>query len=189
VLNPALLEYYPRSAVRIFNWLMYTYLVPATALLGGAAILRALEVGRLRGRELKLYPKPAPYGAVATSISAVMVVFVWLNLAIADWFSTGSTLTLSFGDTPAQRLTVSIAWAVYGLLLLGIGMARGSQGLRWVSLAFLMCTIGKVFLYDLGHLRDLYRVFSLVGLATSLLLVSFLYQRFVFRRGAAEASP
>ena len=53
--------------------------------------------------------------------------------------------------------TVSLAWAAYGLLLLGIGMARGSQGLRWVSLAFLMCTIGKVFLYDLGHLRDLYR--------------------------------
>jgi uncharacterized membrane protein len=188
VLNPALLGYYPRSAVRIFNWLMYTYLVPAAALLGGAAILRALEVGRLRGRELKLYPKPVPYGAIVASISAVMVVFVWLNLAIADWFSTGQNLTLSFGATPAQRLTVSLAWAAYGLLLLGIGMARGSQGLRWVSLAFLMCTIGKVFLYDLGHLRDLYRVFSLVGLASSLLLVSFLYQRFVFSRRAAEAS-
>jgi hypothetical protein len=187
LVNPALLGYYPRSAVRIFNWLMYTYLVPAAALLGSATILRTLEVKRLRGPERNFYSKPWPMGAIAASVAAVMVVFVWINLAIADWFSTGATLTLSFGATAAQRLTVSIAWAVYGLILLGIGMARANQSLRWLSLAFLMCTIGKVFLYDLGNLRDLYRVFSLVGLALSLLLVSFLYQRFVFSKRATEA--
>jgi len=109
------------------------------------------------------------------------VVFVWINLAIANWFATGETLTLSFGDRPAQRLTVSIAWGLYALLLLGIGVARDSVGLRWISLAFLLIVIGKVFLYDLGALTDLYRVASLVGLAVSLILVSLLYQRFVFR--------
>ena len=60
-------------------------------------------------------------------------------------------------------------------------MARRSQGLRWISLAFLVLTIGKVFLYDLGELKDLYRVASLLGLAVSLILVSLAYQRFVFR--------
>lgn len=188
VANPALLGYYPRSAMRIVNWLMYTYLVPAAALVGSAMILKPLEVARLGDRERAFYVKPWPLGAIATSVSSVVVVFVWINLAIADWFSTGDVLTLSFGATPAQRLTVSIAWALYGLILLGIGMARSIQGLRWLSLAFLLGTIAKVFLYDLGHLRDLYRVFSLVGLAMSLLLVSFLYQRFVFRKDAAEAS-
>ena len=59
-------------------------------------------------------------------------------------------------------------------------MAKSSQGLRWISLAFLVLTIGKVFLYDLGELEDLYRVASLVGLAISLILVSLAYQRFVF---------
>ena len=48
-----------------------------------------------------------------------------------------------------------------------------------------MLTIGKVFLYDLGQLTDLYRVASFVGLALSLLLVSLLYQKFVFRKTAA----
>jgi uncharacterized membrane protein len=61
-------------------------------------------------------------------------------------------------------------------------MARRSVGLRWLSLGFLILTIGKVFLYDLGELKDLYRVASLVGLAVSLLLVSLAYQRFVFGR-------
>ena len=41
---------------------------------------------------------------------------------------------------------------------------------------------------NLGELEDLYRVVSLVGLAVSLLLVSLLYQRFVFRRASSEGS-
>ena len=45
-------------------------------------------------------------------------------------------------------------------------MARKSVALRWLSLGVLILTIGKVFLYDLGQLKDLYRVASLVGLAT-----------------------
>jgi uncharacterized membrane protein len=112
---------------------------------------------------------------------------VWINLAIADFFADGPRLTLQFGRAPARDLTVSIAWAVYALMLLGFGMARGRTGLRWLSLGFLLVTIAKVFLYDLGELRDLYRVLSLVGLALSLLFVSVLYQRFVFRPRAEES--
>ena len=55
-----------------------------------------------------------------------------------------------------------------------------------------LATIAKTFLFDLGHLTGLYRVGSLFGLALTLLAVSLLYQRFVFRRsgdGADEATP
>ena len=187
VANPAVLGYYPRSAARLLNWLMYTYLVPAAALVAGAAILRPLEVERARGFEGELYRNDRAVGAAGAAFAAIAVVFVWINLAIADWYATGEVLTLSFGTGPAQRLTVSIAWALYALLLLGLGMARNAMPLRWISLAFLLVTIGKVFLYDLGALQDLYRVASLVGLAVSLILVSLLYQRFVFR-GARGAS-
>jgi hypothetical protein len=185
--NPLVLDYYPRSGTRIFNWLSYAYVVPAAAALGSAALLRPLEVERARPWERPLYGRNWPLGSISVAVAALMVVFVWINLTIADWFSTGPTLTLSFGETPAQRLTVSIAWAVYGLVLLAFGMARNSIGLRWLSLGFLLVTIGKVFLYDLGALHDLYRVASLAGLAVSLLLVSFLYQRFVFRSAKAQA--
>jgi len=181
VANPVLIEYHPRSGIRIFNWLLYTYIVPAAALLGSAYVLRPLEVSRWRDREREFYKRPYPFGAIGTSLAALLVVFVWINLAIADWFATGSTLTLSFGSTPAQRLTLSIAWAVYALVLLGLGMNRDLVLLRWISLAFLLVTIVKVFLYDLGHLQDLYRVASLGGLAVSLIFVSPLYQRFVLR--------
>ena len=66
-------------------------------------------------------------------------------------------------------------------------MARRSAALRWTSLALIIVTIGKVFLYDLSHLHDLYRVMSLVGLALSLILISLAYQRFVFGRRDDEA--
>ena len=63
---------------------------------------------------------------------------------------------------------------------------RTSGALRWSSLVLLLVTLAKVFLLDLGHLTGLYRVGSLAGLALSLILVSLLYQRFVFRREPDE---
>jgi len=55
-----------------------------------------------------------------------------------------------------------------------------------MSLGITLLSVAKVFLYDLGNLRGLYRVGSLAGLAVCLLLVSFLYQRFVFGRAEAD---
>ncbi len=189
VANPAVLDYYPRPGWRIVNWLLYTYLVPAAAMFGAARVLAAHELERLRAWEREwIYRRARPFGALAVGLAGLVVVFVWLNLAIADWFATGETLTVSFARLPARDLATSITWALYALMLLGIGMARRSIGLRWVSLALLLITIAKVFLYDLGELRDLYRVASLLGLAVSLLVVSLAYQRFVFRDAAVEKS-
>ncbi|MBI5504457.1 MAG: DUF2339 domain-containing protein [Deltaproteobacteria bacterium] len=182
VTNVEVLMYYPRPAWRIVNWLMYTYLVPAAALLGSAQVLRRFELVRANSWEREnVYHRGIALGAIGCGLAALGVIFVWLNLAIADWFATGQTLTLSFERLPARDLTTSIVWALYALILLGIGMARASIGLRWVSLGLLIVTNAKVFLHDLGELRDLYRVASLVGLAISLLAVSLAYQRFVFR--------
>ena len=93
----------------------------------------------------------------------------------------GEWVDVSLHREPTRDLLLSIAWAVYALLLLGLGMGRRIGGLRWLSLGLFIATIGKVFLYDLGNLQGLHRVGSMFGLAVSLLLVSFLYQRFVFR--------
>ena len=119
-------------------------------------------------------------------LAAIGIVFAWINLAIADWFSTGDLVSLSLRRIPAQDLTMSLAWGVYSLVLLAVGVARDVSGLRWVSLFILILTIGKVFLYDLGQLQDLFRVVSLLGLAVSLILVSLAYQRFVFRKIPSE---
>jgi uncharacterized membrane protein len=93
-------------------------------------------------------------------------------------------LALSFERMPARDLTTSIAWTLYGLCLLVLGIRGDSLTLRWLSLLLFLATIAKVFLHDLGELRDLYRVASLTGLAVSLIVVSIVYQRYVLRRSA-----
>ncbi len=178
VANPWVLEYHARSGVPVLNWLAYAYWIPALALLGAWWLLRDLEVARRRRWEGAL-----PFAA-ASAASAIVVFFVWINLTILDAWSTGPTIDLSFERLPARDLTLSIAWAVYALVLLAVGIARRSAALRWTSLMLILITVGKVFLWDLRHLHDLYRVMSLVGLALSLILIALAYQRFVFGKRA-----
>lgn len=187
VANPWVLEYHARSSVPVVNWLMYTYWIPTACLLGAWYLLRPLEVPRKRPWESGFYDTDQPVFAIACAASAIVVFFAWINLTIFDAFGQGSALQLDFARLPARDLTFSLAWAIYALVLLGTGMARGSAGLRWTSLALIIVTVGKVFLYDLSHLHDLYRVMSLVGLAFSLILISLAYQRFVFGRRDKDA--
>jgi len=182
---PTVIGYYDRPAWRIVNWLTYSYLVPAACMVGGALALRKTEVARARDWET-YYQGGVTWGAGAASLAGIVTVFVWINLTIADWFSTGRVLDLSLERLPARDVALSVCWAIYALILLTIGMAGKIKALRWVSLVLLLVTIGKVFLYDLGNLKDLYRVMSLVGLAVSLMIVSLAYQRFVFAGKPAE---
>ncbi len=186
VANSEVLSYHVRAGAPILNWLTYTYLVPATALVLAHRLLRPREVDRLENWEKSLTLRDRPVAAGLCGLAAVVVVFAWINLAIADMFATGPTLEISFERLPARDATTSVAWAAYALVLLAIGVRSRSSSLRWLSLGLLVLTLGKVFLHDLGELKDLYRVGSLVGLALSLIIVSLVYQRFVFRSDPGE---
>jgi hypothetical protein len=181
---PYLLEYHPRGAWRIVNWLSYTYLVPAAAFLGGSFLLSRYEVEARTELEKTVFGPLAQQRLYAGYLFAGVIglVFVWLNLSIIDFFATGPYLVIPTDLVPARGLAISTAWAAYALVLLGLGMWRSNTALRTVSLLLMLATCGKVFLHDLSNLGDLYRVAALVFLAFSLIAVSFFYQRFVFKR-------
>lgn len=183
-LNPYVLQYYVRGEWRILNWLTYTYLVPAVALVAGSFVLSRHEVASREPAEKSVLGPLADRPILAGVLfgGAVAVVFAWLNLTIFDWYASGPALSIPSDRMPARDLTISIVWAVYALVLLALGMARESTALRLTSLLLILVTCGKVFLYDLSNLEDLYRVAALVGLALSLIVISLFYQRFVFRR-------
>lgn len=178
-LNPEVLAYHPPSGRPVLNWIAYTYLVPLASMLFGAREL-ARVVASAEGdptrsaRDLRI-------ASVSLGLAAIVVGFVFVNLTVIDAFAVGRNLELPVDREPARDLTISLAWAVYATGLLAIGMWRKSSGLRKTSLALVLLTCSKVFLYDLGNLRDLYRVASLVGLAFALILISLAYKRFVFR--------
>lgn len=166
---------YENGAVLIWNWPSYEFALPTLCLLGTSMLLR----------------KEDPHRALAitrrvAALCGVLSGFIWLNLQVCTYFETGSTLTFELGVLQARDVTLSIVWILFALGLLGVGMVWRASGLRQVSLVFLLLTICKVFLSDLGGLVGLYRVASLFGLAVSLLLVSILYQRFVFRGTPTE---
>ncbi|MBX7098986.1 MAG: DUF2339 domain-containing protein [Myxococcaceae bacterium] len=187
VFNPWVLEYEGRGSIPVLNWLSYTYLVPAACLGVAAWLFSPLELPRVRGFEKSLYPATVPLVTVVLGIWCALVLFAWSTLSVFDFFATGPNLSISLDRMPARDLALSLTWIVYSVVLLAIGMWRASKAMRWMSLLFLLVSIGKVFLYDLGELKDLYRVASLMGLAVSLIVISFAYQRFVFRR--SENTP
>lgn len=189
VANPYLLDYYGRGSMRVLNWLSYTYLVPFAALIGMWALLRTHEIERRRPWERSFLPEKHAVIANLSAAAAILVLFVWVNLTIIDWFATGPDLTIPTERLPARDLSISIAWAVFALGLLAFGVGRRSMALRIASLALVLITSGKVFLYDLAHLSDLYRVASLAGLAVSLIVISLAYQRLVFRSTPSASEP
>jgi len=83
--------------------------------------------------------------------------------------------------TNAENYAYSAAWILFALCLLVAGISRRNKPLRVASLVVMLLAVVKVFLYDLRHLHDLYRVMSLLGLGASLLLISYLFSRFVLR--------
>jgi uncharacterized membrane protein len=169
VANPWLWEYHPRSGIIVLNWYLYTFGLSAIAFFATAHLLRDDETARK-------YRYPA-----ALWFAGGALVFLLLNLEIADAYSTGQTVGFHMGASLGEDMTYSLGWGVFGLLTLVVGMLARSTQARLSALFVLLLTIGKVFLHDLWHLGALYRVGSMVGLAMALLAVSFLTQRFILR--------
>jgi uncharacterized membrane protein len=150
------------------NWYFYSYSVAAVCCLVAAWLWRP--------REQQFLEWPAP--AWLNLLGAILL-FLMLNIEIADFYCTGQALTFSFYANFAQDLTYSLGWAGYAFLLLTIGVWKGSRAARFGGLGLLLVAATKVFLFDMWRLGQLYRVASLVGLALFLIVVSFMYQRYL----------
>jgi uncharacterized membrane protein len=176
--NPAVLTYHARAETPIFNWYLYLYGTSAAALLVAAAFLRPTD-DRIAGIRL----------SQALPAAATVLLFLLANIEIADFHSTGPTLTFNFFSASlGQDLTYTLGWALFAIGLLTAGIRGKSRPARGAALALLVVTIVKCFLHDLWRLGGLYRVGSFVGLAICLTLVAVLLQRFVFVRKEEAAA-
>jgi uncharacterized membrane protein len=167
-MNPAVLSYHARAATPLLNWYLFVY--------GTVILCLFFCAARLAPPEHEVLGFNAP--PILNSLATVLC-FLLLNIEIADYFSTGTAITFNFSGSFGQDMTYSLGWCAFAITLLTVGIHRRSSGARLASLALLSVTILKVFLHDLWRLGQLYRVASVVGLAVILILVSFLYQRFI----------
>ncbi|MES2985246.1 MAG: DUF2339 domain-containing protein [Pseudomonadota bacterium] len=108
----------------------------------------------------------------------LLLAFVLLSLSVRQLFH-GTYLNGS-ETSNAEIYSYSVAWLLFGVGLLFYGTLRADKMIRIASLAVMILTVGKVFLYDASELEGLFRVFSFFGLGLSLLGLSWFYTRFVF---------
>ncbi len=168
--NPAVLGYQARTGTPVWNWYLYAYLVAAASQFAGARLLRpphqTLMETDVRG--------------VLRAFGAILL-FVLMNLEIADFFADGTTLAFDFTGNFARDLSYTIGWALFSLALLVAGIARSSRPTRYSGIGLLVVTLSKLFLHDLARLDQLYRIGAFAGVAVIAIAASFLYQRFLNR--------
>ena len=133
-LNPAVLSYHPRAGFPIFNW-YYTYGIATTCLFAAGRLLappRNLVLGR------NVRPSLYTLGSV--------LAFLIVNIEIADYFSTlgAAALTFQFSGNFARDMSYSIAWGLFALLLLIVGMQKRSAPARYAGLGLLGITVVKL---------------------------------------------
>jgi uncharacterized membrane protein len=167
--NPEILVYQPRSEVRIVNWYLYTYLTCAAAMLATGWLFSTTDDEVL----------PPLRGSRLAAAGGTVLLFVLLNIEIADFFATGDTITFNLSAGLDQNLTYTLGWAAFAVCLLSVGIALRSHAARLSAVVLLTITVLKGFLSDVARLPGLYRVMSFVGLAICLSLVAVVPQRFV----------
>lgn len=158
------------GSLPVMNWLVYVYFLPIILLYGVFRI--SGESGALKGiKPFLLY------------FSMFLSLF-FLTLEVRQFFHG------NFMDDRTilqkENYAYSVAWIVYSFALLIFGVIKDNRFSRIASLVVIYLAVAKVFVYDLRHLKDLYRVASFLGLGISLLAISYLYQRFVFGSGDKE---
>jgi uncharacterized membrane protein len=177
-LNEDVFLYEPRGTTPIFNWYLYTYAICAVAMfLAGWWLSRTEDtlIGGVRTSH-------------TMSAAGVILLFILLNIEIADFYATGPTIMFRFGATVSQDLTYTIGWLLFGMGLLAAGIYLHTRAARVAAVTLIAVTTFKCFLYDLSSLEGLHRVASFVGLAISLALVSLALQRFVLSKPRSAES-
>lgn len=147
-----------------FNWLLYAYGLP----------ILLFAVFALLSRDDKL---GVAFSRVAM-VGGYVLALVLLTLEVRQFFhhpllNRGALLEV-------ENYSYSAVWILFALFLLVVGIVNKGKGTRFASLVVIFLAVSKVFVYDLRQLKDLYRVGSFLALGVSLLLIAFLYQRFVF---------
>ena len=163
-----MLEYHQRSATPIFNWYLYTYGIATVCLFAGTRLLAPPRNVILKANA---QPIPATLGTV--------LAFLLMNIEIADYFSApGSTLAFEFGGNFAREMTYTIAWALFALVMIVVGIVKKIPAARYAAIVLLCVTLVKLFFHDLAHLSQLYRIGAFIGVAVIAMLASFAYQKF-----------
>lgn len=169
-LNPDLWAGQVRGDTALMNWPLYA--LSLTALAQFAAAWQLTSPSHL-WREVNLR-------GLFLSLGTALV-FLLMSYQIADCFTspTATVHVLRFGDSFARDMVTTIAWSLFALALLSLGIWKKAAPVRYTGIALLGVALIKLFLHDLANIGNIYRVGALMIVAVIALAASYLYQRFL----------
>jgi uncharacterized membrane protein len=115
------------------------------------------------------------------AVALIAAIGLWLvSFEIDRFFDVGSM---------AKQTALSVWWALYGVGLVSIGFVRRLPMSRYVGLGLFAVTLGKVLVYDLSGLDEIWRILSLIIVGLLVLATSVGYAKVaprLLREGEAE---
>ena len=127
----------------------------------------------------------SPTYANTIAAFSLTLALAWISLEVRRYYH-GPNLTIG-ATSAAEQYTYSVAWLLFGVILLGVGLLYDSQRARLASAIIIALTVLKVFAIDMSNLTGIYRALSFIGLGLVLVAIGWLYQRILFRQRAAAA--
>ncbi len=164
-------SFFPVSAGSILNGYLYAYMVLSALVLASAFLWEQ--------KEEKLSWAQGSRKMLFAFFAALL--FVLLNIEIAAFFAKDGILEFRFTNSLAQDMVYTLSWGIFAIALFVFGVAKENKASRVAGLVLLLLSSGKLFLHDLFNLGQLYRVGSLIGIAVMLMLVAYLYQKYVVK--------
>jgi uncharacterized membrane protein len=117
--------------------------------------------------------------------AAIALVDGFLGISVLNRHLFQQSELIDFGFfrqmSDAELYCYSVAWLIYGGLVLALAIWRHLPALRHAGAGLVVLVVLKVFLVDASDLTGLYRFASFLGLGLTLIGLGYLYQRMLKR--------
>lgn len=158
------LTYYAVEA-KIFNWYLFVYSITAAAMFISAKYWQDSEENNKNIPPL-------------LNIAGAVLLFLLVNIEVANYFTkTGQILKFNFLGSIAA-ITYTTAWILYGAVACLIAFYKKHKTLLNISVAIIILSIIKLFMFDLWSSGIVYRIIGLFTIAGILFGISFVFQKF-----------
>ncbi|MCP4708505.1 MAG: DUF2339 domain-containing protein [Planctomycetes bacterium] len=124
-------------------------------------------------------PKNTECQQVAFGILIAGIFSLWIMLTeeiFFYWKHVGIATSDIQRCTFLGQMYISVMWAIYAGILMGIGFWKKSHVLRYISLVLFLLIISKVFIFDMSNIQSVYRIAGFGVLGITLIGISYLYQ-------------
>ncbi len=78
----------------------------------------------------------------------------------------------------ASGFYLTASWSLLALVFFTAGIVLRERMYRWLGLALLGCTLGRIVVFDVWKLETLFRILSFMALGIVLLVLGFIYNRY-----------